>query len=307
MPTPQRSAAQQLITARQHLAPLLARTADRFVPRVDELVQCIFRACAQSADVALAMIQLDLDAPYTLRHPINVAVVVNLALLRLGQSDSERWHYVAAALTMNIGMFELQNQLVEQSTPLTSEQKHQIQQHPALGRDQLRELGVADAIWLDCVAQHHEAPDGSGYPLQLCGDAVLFGARLIGLADRYCALLSSRTYRSGLSADIALQNSLDSAAGSLDQKLAQLFRATLGSYPPGAVVALANEETGVVLRQGCAAPIVLALFNAQDQLHAQSPTRDTQHAQFRVVKVLDSRIVAGAMSLDLIWGKEAAY
>lgn len=275
--------------------------------QVSDIISHIQGSCDINQDVALAMIQLDHNAPYAVRHGVNVAIIVNLVLTNLGQSQNERWHFVAAALTMNIGMYDLQNTLSQQSTPLTEEQKIHIRQHPDIGREILRSAGVADAIWLTCVSQHHEAPDGSGYPLKLVGDEIMFGARLIGLADRYCALLSNTTYRSSQSADVALQNSLNSDGASLDDKLLNLFKQTIGSYPPGSVVQLNNGETGVVMRYELKtqAPQVFCLFDHRDQLYAQSPIRNSQIAEYGIQKVLDNRIVAGAMPLDLIWGKDA--
>lgn len=309
MPQTHFSAAQHLLTTRQQLAPLLALEPSEhsLVMQIAELVQHIYSSCEKNANVALAMIQLDTDAPYAVRHAVNVAVIVNLALQNLGQSEGERWHFVAAALTMNIGMYELQNELATQSTPLSDEQKTQIRQHPAVGRELLRSAGVADAIWLECVSQHHEAPDGSGYPLKLAGDDILFGARLIGIADRYCALLSNTTYRSSQSADLALQTSLKSEGGSVDEKLVNLFSQTIGSYPPGSVVALKNGECGVVMKydRQSGAPQVLALFTANDQLYDHPPKRNCLLPEFEIQKVLDNRIIAGAMPLAFIWGKDA--
>ncbi|MBM5571458.1 MULTISPECIES: HD-GYP domain-containing protein [Deefgea] len=309
MPPTHLSAAQHLLAARQQLMPLLALEPSEHsvVAQVTELVAHIYASCEKSADVALAMIQLDLDAPYAIRHAINVAVIVNLALQNLGQSKEERWHFVAAALTMNIGMYELQNTLSQQSTPLTDEQKIHIRQHPTISRELLRSAGVADAIWLECISQHHEAPDGSGYPLKLAGDEILFGARLIAIADRYCALLSNTTYRSSQSADVALQNSLNSDGGSIDDKLLNLFTQTIGSYPPGSVVQLNNGESGVVSKydQQTRAPHVYALFTRDEQLYEHPPIRQCHLTEFGIHKVLDNRIVAGAMPLTFIWGAAA--
>lgn len=306
----QRSAAQHIINARQQLMPLLALeySEHSVVTQVAELVAHIYAGCEINADVALAMIQLDHDAPYAIRHAVNVAVIVNLVLENLGQSQGERWHFVAAALTMNIGMYDLQNTLSQQSTPLTEAQKIHIRQHPSIGRELLRSAGVADAVWLECISQHHEAPDGSGYPLKLMGDEILFGARLIGIADRYCALLSNTTYRSSQSADVALQNSLQSDGGSLDDKLLNLFTQTIGSYPPGSVVLLKNGECGVVLKYDSqsGSPQVLALFTPNDQLYDHPPKRLCHLPEFEIQKVLDNRIIAGAMPLAFIWGKDAS-
>jgi hypothetical protein len=54
------------------------------------------------------------------------------------------------------------------------------------------------------------------------------------------------------------------------------------------------------------APQVLALFSADDQLYEHPPKRLCHSPEFEIQKVLDSRIVAGAMPLAFIWGKAAA-
>ena len=59
----------------------------------------------------------------------------------------------------------------------------------------MRCAGVSDEQWLACVLQHHETDDGSGYPEGRSNGEVALNAKLIGLADRYCACVSARNYR----------------------------------------------------------------------------------------------------------------
>ncbi|WP_051258659.1 HD-GYP domain-containing protein [Chitinibacter tainanensis] len=300
------SSLQLIRQARSDLAPLLADplAAENFGAGVAGIVQLIQRACQQSAEVSLATMLLELDTPYPIRHAVDVAIVAELSLNNLGQDAMARSSVLAAALTMNLGMHALESMLAEQTGPLTPEQRAQMQAHPQIGRDQLRMLGVSDLQWLTCVEQHHEAPDGTGYPRKLKGSEITFEARLLGLADRYCAMLANRSYRRRQLADSAMFTTLNSGAGSLDQKLAQLFLSTLGLYPPGSIVHLINGETGVVVRRGKldSTPLVLALFDTHDQLLPTPVLRNTADFDFTVVNVLDSRIIAGQMPLDSIWG-----
>ncbi|WP_052190840.1 HD-GYP domain-containing protein [Chitinibacter sp. ZOR0017] len=300
------SSLQLIRQARSDLAPLLADplAAENFGAGVASIVQLIQRACQQSAEVSLATMLLELDTPYPIRHAVDVAIVAELSLNNLGQDAMARSSVLAAALTMNLGMHALESMLAEQTGPLTPEQRAQMQAHPQIGRDQLRMLGVSDLQWLTCVEQHHEAPDGTGYPRKLKGSEITFEARLLGLADRYCAMLANRSYRRRQLADSAMFTTLNSGAGSLDQKLAQLFLSTLGLYPPGSIVHLINGETGVVVRRGKldSTPLVLALFDTHDQLLPNPVLRNTADFDFTVVNVLDSRIIAGQMPLDSIWG-----
>ncbi|WP_348944192.1 HD domain-containing phosphohydrolase [Chitinibacter sp. FCG-7] len=303
------SSLQLIRQARLDLGVLLndPLAAENFTASVTDIVQQVQLACQQSAEVALGTILLELETPYPIRHAVDVAIVADLTLANLGQNALQRSSVVAAALTMNIGMHALEALLAEQEGPLTPEQRSQMQEHPLIGRDQLRMLGVSDIHWLDCVAQHHEAPDGSGYPRKLNGTDIHFDARLLGLADRYCAMLANRSYRRRQLADSAMFSTLNSGAGTVDQKLAQLFLSTLGLYPPGSIVHLINGETAVVVRRGKldSTPLVLSLFDANDQLLGKPVLRNCADFDASVIHVLDSRIIAGQLPLSEIWGAPA--
>ncbi|AOY01637.1 HD-GYP domain-containing protein [Jeongeupia sp. USM3] len=288
----------QLIRAARHRLDALLAEGERDTPLaadVFNVAKAVQLACAQNRDVALAQILIDQRSAYPARHVCDVATVVELVLARLGRTRAERLPVLAAALTMNLGMQALQTTLASQTTPLTAEQRETMQQHPQRSRDLLRQHGVADQLWLDCVLQHHEAPDGSGYPQQLKGDAIRFEARLLGIADRYCALLTQSAWRHAQHADAALKQSL---ADGVDAKLARLFTETVGVYPPGTPVALANGETGVVRAPGeqADAPYV-AVASPVGLIE-----RNTGHATFRVAAITPP----SPFNAEAVWGKDAA-
>src|SRR5688500_19610602 len=52
-------------------------------------------------------------------------------------------------------------------------------------------LGVVLAF----IADHHERPDGSGYPRGIAGEAISLGGRILAAADTFDALTSRRAYR----------------------------------------------------------------------------------------------------------------
>ena len=57
----------------------------------------------------------------------------------------------------------------------------------------------------EIVYQHHERMDGSGYPRNLKGDAILMEARIMAVADVVEAMASHRPYRPALGVDAALE------------------------------------------------------------------------------------------------------
>ncbi len=54
------------------------------------------------------------------------------------------------------------------------------------------------------VRGHHEHWDGRGYPDGLAGDAIPWGARLVGAAEIYDALTTSRPYQRRMQPDQAI-------------------------------------------------------------------------------------------------------
>ena len=51
---------------------------------------------------------------------------------------------------------------------------------------------------------HHERFDGRGYPRGLVGDEIPLMARIICVADAYEAMIADRTYRKGISHELAI-------------------------------------------------------------------------------------------------------
>ena len=48
---------------------------------------------------------------------------------------------------------------------------------------------------LQTIEQMHERVDGSGYPRKLQGEAICLQARILAVANTFCALMRPRSYR----------------------------------------------------------------------------------------------------------------
>ena len=55
------------------------------------------------------------------------------------------------------------------------------------------------------VLQHHERPDGSGYPKGLKGKNIMLEAKIIAVADVVEAMVSHRPYRPASDIDTAIE------------------------------------------------------------------------------------------------------
>lgn len=221
---------------------------------------------------------------YGLNHSTHAAITAWLVAQRLGWAEADAQRAFKAALTMNISMLELQGQLAVQPTPPTPEQRAAIEAHPHFSRVMLEMAGVADADWLEAVGDHHEVPDGSGYPAgrQTIGEL----AALVRRADIYTAKLSPRAGRSAIAADRAGRMMFMQEPG---QPMVAALVKEFGVYPPGCFVRLASGETGMVVRRGSTvvAPVVAVLGTRTGGRLSQPERRDTSQKAFAVQSVLE--------------------
>jgi len=273
------------------LAITLSSYADEninFTKEIMALAAIIQHECEQNPHAALASLFVVEGGSYPIEHSVDVAVICEVMAHELAISREQRKSIIAAALTMNISMIELQESLYRQETPLTAQQKKAIQSHPQRSVKMLRLANVEDKLWLKCVMAHHETITGTGYPNQLFGKQYPKAAQLIILADQYCARLSPRSYRNpalhlGILRDILLDK-----GHMVESDIEELLIKELGFYPPGLLVQLENLEVGVVTARGDKAgtPIVCACKNPSIGNYEHPERRNTAVKGFKIVKVL---------------------
>lgn len=199
----------------------------------------------------LLSIHLYNKGSYTIRHPIDMAILSELVSVRRGIKDkTHRKYIVAAALTCDFAMRDLQKSLQTQSSPLDEKQREAINYHTVQGVASLLSAGIDEPIWLDTVAQHHERIDGSGYPLQYKADQICEGAKILAICDRYSAMVTGRSYREALHGKDALSEFLSEQDKIYDKDIIVNLINELSIYPPGTFVQLMNGEFAVVMRRG---------------------------------------------------------
>ncbi|MGB2131137.1 MAG: HD-GYP domain-containing protein [Marinobacterium sp.] len=221
-----------------------------FIRRVMQLVFDIQGVCEENPDGILGTMQLIVEAPHGLVHPLHAALMCEVACCRMGQGPLEHFPVVAAALTHDLGMYEIQQELFEQSKPLTERQRHIIDTHPQRSHDLLVEQGVTESGWLLPVLQHHERLDGSGYPVGLSGNAICHDARLLAITDCYSAMIRPRAYRDQVLPRDALREIFQQRGSTIDAELARLFIDVMGIFAPGTLVQLTHGELALVTGRG---------------------------------------------------------
>lgn len=213
------------------------------------LANTIFQLYRKDQEPLLGAVRLMHEYEYHLCHPVHAAIL-SCALGALLKYDPPRMQrLICATLTQNISMNKLQVTLQHQKEKPSEEQMKEIYAHPEKSVEMLKKAGVKDEKWLEIIRQHHEHVNGKGYPDGLEGDDILEEARIVALVDRYAALISKRAYRMPMDTEHLIQ-CLGAARGKeSDARMTMLLIGSLGVYPPGCFVTLANDEIAVVTRR----------------------------------------------------------
>lgn len=108
-----------------------------------------------------------------------------------------------AGLLHDIGKIGVAESILCKVDKLTDEEYEIMKTHTTRGAEILSPLTGFDEV-INGVKFHHERYDGKGYPSGLKGDDIPIIAAIIGVADTYDAITTDRSYRKGLSKEIAI-------------------------------------------------------------------------------------------------------
>ena len=269
------------------LHPKRVNDFDFKVLQIDQWMQDLV---AHDVDAALyLMFQLASTSTmgYSASHALVCGTLCHVLSEALKLSPPERNSLVHAALTMNISMTALQDQLAEQRERPNPTQQEIITRHPRESQALLERLFVADKLWLDVVAQHHSPPmTARSFSQQTSTDRL---TRTLSTIDRYAALISPRKYRAGRDMTDAMRTLLDSSTGlDLQDEVMHCLVQSLGMYPPGTFVQLDNGEIAVVLRRSPKPnhPLVASLVDKNGEHRLQPYLYETAMGKQRIAASL---------------------
>lgn len=258
--------------------------AQDFVGRflwIERRMHGVLRTRVDDSLFVLTQMVFDRELGYSACHALLCAVIVRLVGQTLAWDEARLQSLQRAALTMNLGMARLHDDLARQDAPLHPEQRRQVLEHPVRSEAILRRLGVHDALWLELVRDHHEQVGGTGYPHGRT--EVGLPAQLLRMADVYVARISPRHARAGLPSPRAARDVYLDASG-MPTPLGTAFLKALGLYLPGTYVELASGETAVVARRGRRAntPLVFAIVTRDGWPRGEPPLRDTADPAYEI-------------------------
>jgi len=188
----------------------LLNTAHRLFGRLQARVDLVHVASkvAELEATYLAVVRewgqsIESSDSYTFGHCERVARR-SVAVARALRMDEHAQTTVRlGAYLHDLGKVRVPHEILSKPGPLTRDEFEVVQMHPIWG---IELIAGVEFPWdlKPIIRWHHERYDGTGYPDRLRGNEIPLSAQVVGIADVYDALTTTRPYRPAFSPAAAL-------------------------------------------------------------------------------------------------------
>ncbi len=173
---------------------------------------------------------LEAKDPYLRGHSARVADMAATIAAEMSFTDEDIERVRTAGRLHDIGKIGIREEILNKQGPLTDEEFEHVKQHVVVGSQILAPLVHLKNV-IQFVRSHHERWDGEGYPDRLAGDAIPFGARIIGAVEIYDALTTSRPYQEKMPPAMAVERMRDLLGTVLDPAVHQALETVVLHRP----------------------------------------------------------------------------
>ncbi len=189
------------------------------------------------------------DGEYLFDHAVNVALLSMAIGVRRGLEPHQVRDLGLGAIFQDVGMVEIEEIVRLAPRSYTTGEREYIQNHPVLTLSHLEKIRGLPAVAPFIGYQVHERADGSGYPRGRKLTTTHPYARIVGIADVFCAMTRPRPYRPAIMPHRAIREILHQGRkGKLDREVVRSLLDCVSAFPIGSVVELSDGRHVRVIR-----------------------------------------------------------
>ena len=179
---------------------------------------------AEAAEIILVLLgELSNHDRATRGHAERVRAYSQLIGEEMGLSKLELSKLQWAGLIHDVGKLRTPAEILNKPGRLTNEEYEIVKNHPEAGEKLIGPLREWLGEWADAVVQHHERPDGKGYPHGLTGDQISLSAKIVSVADVFDVITAARSYKEPQSAAHAREELIANAGSQFDREVVRAF------------------------------------------------------------------------------------
>lgn len=205
----------------------LANDFNRMSDYVENYIEQLRHAVQLNKELFISSIRafaaaIDAKDPYTRGHSERVAAYSRAIARYLGLPKDVQERVWISAVLHDVGKIGVDDRVLKKGGVLTPEEFDMMKLHPVIGADILEPISELHDM-LPGIRWHHEAWNGSGYPDGLKGDEIPLMARIIGVADTFDAITTSRPYQKASPPEYAIQILHKLTGNKFDPKITTAF------------------------------------------------------------------------------------
>ncbi|MDO8946061.1 MAG: HD-GYP domain-containing protein [Desulfocapsaceae bacterium] len=256
-----------------------------------DLANRMYESINRNRDALLLLTRMRTKDEYTLYHSINVSSLVINMCNYCQVSESQTLDLAVGALFHDIGKAVVPQGILTKPARLTQEEYSEMQLHVEHSAKLLSQVKGLPLECYDIALHHHERYDGNGYPHGLKKNEISYAAQLTGVCDVYDAITSDRCYKLGMDAVVGLTEIYEGSGISFSKEITYDFIQSVGIYPVGTTVVLANGKSGVVVSstEDMMRPIVQVIYDEKKKERIQPLKIDLSKTEDVIVSYGDPK------------------
>ena len=231
-------------------------------------VERMIGSLLRNKDALTSLVSLRSHSESVFQHAVRVCVLALALAEHLGFSREDMRSLGMGALLHDVGKMHMSAHLLEKTAPFTAEEYQEYKRHALNGAKSLETSGIEKNALL-VMLQHHERPDGSGFPQGLQDSQISDVAKMVAIADTFDNVLHKAQFQERTDPHMALKFMNNFSGTGLDGALLAAFNSALGVYPVGTLVRLSDHRTGIVLsvhHTPSLVPKVWVVFDANQRM-----------------------------------------
>lgn len=158
-------------------------------------------------------------------------------------------------LLHDVGMFKIPKHIREKERALAPNDINLIKTHTIHTYRLLTNIENIEPEICLAAFQHHERWDGKGYPKKLSGKNIHINARIVAVAQAFCAMIKKRSYRNEKISFNVMREILKNSAKSFDPEIVSIFLNTMAIYPIDSILQLNTGKIGIVVSANVGKPL----------------------------------------------------
>jgi methyl-accepting chemotaxis protein len=206
---------------------LLATNFNNMAGNIEALVRRLRQALRQNQELFIETIRtlaaaIDAKDPYTRGHSERVSSYSIAIARHYGMSQEEIFRIRVSAILHDVGKLGIRDGILNKPGGLTDEEFAIMRRHAEIGAQIMSPIRMLnDAI--PGIRNHHESWDGKGYPDRLKGEEIPLVARIIGVADTFDAMTTTRPYQKAMTLEYVIEKMKSMSGSRFDPKVVEAF------------------------------------------------------------------------------------